>query len=91
MRLEVSLIWQGPFSLASPASRASFAPPSESGLYLWTVVRDGQHRICYVGEAINLLHRFYQYISSTLGGSYSLYEQEQLTSAGSTSSPAVRA
>jgi hypothetical protein len=37
---------------------------------VWTVVREGEHRIAYVGEASNLMKRQREHVIWTLGGGY---------------------
>ena len=76
MSLEITLEWRGPFDLASHDHRVVFAPPTTSGIYLWTVAA---HRVSYVGEATNLANRFYQHVFSMLGGAYCLYDEDHLS------------
>jgi hypothetical protein len=45
---------------------------------VWTVVREGEHRIAYVGEASNLMKRQREHVIWTLGGGYCLYETDEL-------------
>ena len=70
--MEVVLDWKGPFGLSTEKERAGFSPPTESGVYLWTVANDECLRISYVGQASNFQERFYQHMFWTLGGAYRL-------------------
>ncbi|HKX45891.1 MAG TPA: GIY-YIG nuclease family protein [Planctomycetota bacterium] len=72
--VELLLNWAGPFSLRTPESRQAFRPPSEPGVYIWTV---GTRRaLSYVGQAADLRARLYQHIHNALGGAYWIYERE---------------
>lgn len=73
MTPQITLQWQGPFSLATPGDRSQFRPPPEPGVYLWAVREAVSYRIAYVGEAADLRTRFCQHVTWILGGGYKLY------------------
>lgn len=74
----IKLRWRGPYKLDSPEGREAFTPPGESGVYLWCVGKPPKLRVSYVGQAANLENRFYEHISCTLGGAYSLYSDDHM-------------
>ena len=74
----VTLDWKGPFSLDTADGRGDFKPPNEQGVYLWTIPKDGDFKIAYVGEAKDLAARLYQHFHFLLGGGYELYSTKSL-------------
>lgn len=77
----VTLDWIGPFSLDTADARGDFKPPNEQGVYLWTIPKDGDFKIAYVGEAKDLAARLYQHFHMLLGGGYELYATKPLRNA----------
>jgi hypothetical protein len=77
-KTEVTLAWEGPFSLGTADSRGKFEPPNEPGVYLWTIPKDDDFQIAYVGEAKDLAARLYQHFHFLLGGGYELYATKSL-------------
>lgn len=75
---EITLKWDGPFSLASSELIAKFKPPKEPGVYLWIVGAAEQYQISYIGETANLWDRIYAHSTSMLGGAYYLYSDDHL-------------
>ena len=78
MAIEINLSWQGPYGLATPELRERFAPPSQPGVYLWTVGQQSNYHVSYIGKANDLKERMYQHVTAMLGGAYHLYDEAHM-------------
>lgn len=80
--VNITLQWEGPFSLDTPDNRSQFLPKDAPGVYLWTVTQRLEHvisfRISYVGETSSLRDRMHEHVSAILGGKALLFEDGQL-------------
>lgn len=78
----ITLQWEGPFSLDTPENRNQFHPKDAPGVYLWTVMQCLDHRISfrisYVGQTSSISNRIHEHISGILGGKACLFEDGQL-------------
>lgn len=76
MPTEMTLTFSGPYRF----TEATNLPESKSGVYLWTIPIDEGYLVAYVGEAIDMCHRFSEHMMWQLGGGYEIYDVDELRS-----------